>query len=501
MAEHSHAQSLLMLGVAQQPELGSGALPVSGQTHWTSGSEVPLNPVRQSLTVGNDATLTASPHAIAAAKVLVPTPFPLPPQQAIGVPQTMPDMASLPISQPQIDTMPDVLVPGLTAPAMMMPSVAGMMPSVTGMMPSVTGMMPSMTGMMPSVTQPHISPPMPVAQHYDMPHASQGNDYLAGLMPATHPHTMLFPTVGGSLPASAAASTAENVQQMAGLVPGPGASSSSPACQFSMDAVAAAAAAAAAATTATANANAAAAVSAPTVADQGAAAGGPVRRRASKGKQGWTREEDIKIVQYVQLAGQKWAVIAALLPGRTDDAVRNRYLRLQKKKGGSAGGSTGGDGDDPGAEVSAAGGARVGAAGASGCLVTSADLADCETVKKGDMWTEEEDRLITEAVARYGQKWQQISEQVPGRSANAVRNRFLRCCSNGLNTQASVATGGLAVHPAPQQPPQFSPTPGVTPGVLQQATPAVAMQPPIATAELAYAHSRVAEQSVQLAQS
>ena len=31
-------------------------------------------------------------------------------------------------------------------------------------------------------------------------------------------------------------------------------------------------------------------------------------------------------------AGQKWAHIAALLGGRSDDSVRNRYLRLQKKR-------------------------------------------------------------------------------------------------------------------------------------------------------------------------
>ena len=136
----------------------------------------------------------------------------------------------------------------------------------------------------------------------------------------------------------------------------------------------------------------------------------------------------------MQLTGQKWAVIAALLPGRTDDAVRNRYLRLQKKKSG-----TGAEEE----EVPAA------------SIVTNQDLRDCESVKKGDMWTEEEDRLIMEAVMRYGQKWQvdlappvphcllesdalsslhlpmqAISERVPGRSANAVRNRFLRCCTN-----------------------------------------------------------------------
>ena len=141
------------------------------------------------------------------------------------------------------------------------------------------------------------------------------------------------------------------------------------------------------------------------------------RRPSTKGKQGWTREEDMKIVQYVQLTGQKWAVIAALLPGRTDDAVRNRYLRLQKKK--NAGESL------PGEEGAATGGNKP--------LMTNEDLRECDGKKKGDMWTVEEDTQILEAVMRYGQKWQQISEHVPGRSANAVRNRFLRCCSDAIN--------------------------------------------------------------------
>ena len=141
------------------------------------------------------------------------------------------------------------------------------------------------------------------------------------------------------------------------------------------------------------------------------------RRPSTKGKQGWTREEDMKIVQYVQLTGQKWAVIAALLPGRTDDAVRNRYLRLQKKK--NAGEPL------PGEEGAATGGNKP--------LMTNEDLRECDGKKKGDMWTVEEDTQILEAVMRYGQKWQQISEHVPGRSANAVRNRFLRCCSDAIN--------------------------------------------------------------------
>lgn len=120
------------------------------------------------------------------------------------------------------------------------------------------------------------------------------------------------------------------------------------------------------------------------------------------GKHGWTREEDETIVRMVQITGQKWSRIAAVLPGRTDDAVRNRYLRLQRKKA-----------HEPGAPV------------------TQDDLVECETAKKGDMWTPEEDAAIMDGVSRIGLKWQQIATALPGRSANAVRNRYLRCLPQG----------------------------------------------------------------------
>jgi len=112
-------------------------------------------------------------------------------------------------------------------------------------------------------------------------------------------------------------------------------------------------------------------------------------------KHGWTPDEDALILSAVQKEGQKWSFIAARLPGRTDDAVRNRYLRLQRKR----------------------------KAGDSG-QVDEAEL------KKGDMWTAQEDALVMQAANQFGLKWQQIAESVPGRSANAVRNRYLRCCGS-----------------------------------------------------------------------
>ena len=48
------------------------------------------------------------------------------------------------------------------------------------------------------------------------------------------------------------------------------------------------------------------------------------------------------------------------------------------------------------------------------------------TMRKGE-WTEEEDRIIDEAVARIGHKWVDIVKLLPpGRSGEAVKNRYKR---------------------------------------------------------------------------
>ena len=51
----------------------------------------------------------------------------------------------------------------------------------------------------------------------------------------------------------------------------------------------------------------------------------------------WSAEEDALIRSGVEQLGCRWRVIAAQLPGRSDDAVRNRWSRLQESlRGGSA---------------------------------------------------------------------------------------------------------------------------------------------------------------------
>ena len=110
---------------------------------------------------------------------------------------------------------------------------------------------------------------------------------------------------------------------------------------------------------------------------------------AAVNRTGWLPDEDELILGRVSTHGMKWSAIASALPGRTDDAVRNRYLRLVK---------------------------RADATAADGEAITA----------RGDMWTSEQDVAILNGVALHGFKWTQIASALPGRSANAVRNRYLR---------------------------------------------------------------------------
>mmetsp|Transcript_36078 Transcript_36078/g.84270 ORF Transcript_36078/g.84270 Transcript_36078/m.84270 type:complete len:204 (-) Transcript_36078:80-691(-) len=121
--------------------------------------------------------------------------------------------------------------------------------------------------------------------------------------------------------------------------------------------------------------------------------------KSDKRKQGWTSEEDDSILRLVQLEGQKWACVASRLEGRSDDAVRNRYIRLMRKQ----------------------------------AALEGSGLADARGLKQGDMWTAQEDAVVLHATREYESmggcypSWKQIAKKVPGRSANAVRNRYLRC--------------------------------------------------------------------------
>lgn len=89
----------------------------------------------------------------------------------------------------------------------------------------------------------------------------------------------------------------------------------------------------------------------------------------------WQAHEDALILE-MRLDGMKWSAIAEYLPGRIGEHVRDRYVNFL----------------DP-------------------------------TLKRTP-WTKEEDTILFEQQRFMGNRWTEISKSLPGRSENAVKNRW-----------------------------------------------------------------------------
>ena len=130
-------------------------------------------------------------------------------------------------------------------------------------------------------------------------------------------------------------------------------------------------------------------------------------------KQGWTHQEDLLVMGGVRRYGRgsaSWPLIAGLLPGRTMDAVRNRYHRLQRLQPPLD--PDGGEAETPPPEASGDGMAALPAApvGWPSLPLSWHELPPpAAPEQRRDVWSLEEERLLEEGVRRFGFKWRKIA--------------------------------------------------------------------------------------------
>ena len=125
-------------------------------------------------------------------------------------------------------------------------------------------------------------------------------------------------------------------------------------------------------------------------------------------KKSWTKAEDHILTEIVTRNGaQRWSSVAAQLPGRAGKQCRERCAHTLPHSP-----------------------RRILLASCTPCAEPVPCLARrswfnhlCPEVKKG-AWSAEEDRVIMESVARYGTRWSKIVKLMPGRTDNAIKNRY-----------------------------------------------------------------------------
>ena len=143
----------------------------------------------------------------------------------------------------------------------------------------------------------------------------------------------------------------------------------------------------------------------------------------------WTAEEDELLNKYVPIYGEKqWRKIAEHIPGRSSIQCLHRWTKILKP-GLVKGPWTPEEDQKLIAWVRAEGPTKWASAaafikGRSGKQCRERWFNNlCPGVKKG-AWSEDEDEMIFQLYQKYGSSWSKIAKFIPGRTENAIKNRF-----------------------------------------------------------------------------
>jgi S-ribosylhomocysteine lyase LuxS involved in autoinducer biosynthesis len=146
----------------------------------------------------------------------------------------------------------------------------------------------------------------------------------------------------------------------------------------------------------------------------------------------WKGEEDKKLIKAVKKHGKNWVAVAAMVPGRTDQQCRSRWVQNLDPVAGKTVGRWKPEEDAKLIEAMQKHGKNWVAVAT---LVPGRTDLQCRTRwthtldtagKTAGRWKPEEDTKLIDAVKKYGENWVAVAAMVPGQTDAQCRSRWVQ---------------------------------------------------------------------------